>query len=109
MCSWSGLVLVWSGSDLIWSGLVWLGSDLVWSGLVRVWSGSGLVWSGSGLAEDVCAGGDGGHGPDSAVEFPPTAERRDRRGAQQETRQQGELRMCAMSHASNPYITIMNT
>uniref|UniRef100_A0A673JD90 DNA-directed RNA polymerase subunit n=1 Tax=Sinocyclocheilus rhinocerous TaxID=307959 RepID=A0A673JD90_9TELE len=50
-----------------------------------------------GLVEDVCAGGDGGHGPDSAVEFPPTAERRDRRGAQQETRQQVHFR-CVVFH-----------
>lgn len=49
--------------------------------------GSGLV-----QVEDVRAGGDGGHGPDSSVEFPPAAERRDRRRAQQETRQQGEER-----------------
>lgn len=48
--------------------------------------GSGLVG-----VEDVRAGGDGGHGPDSSVEFPPAAERRDRRRAQQETRQQGEV------------------
>ncbi len=98
----SGLVLIWFGSG---SGQVrvWIGAGLIWfwsgSGLVRVWIGAGLIWfwSGSGLVwsalvlvEHVRAGGDGGHGPDPAVEFPPAAERRDRRGAQQETRQQGE-------------------
>lgn len=45
------------------------------------------------MVEDVRAGGDGGHGPDSSVEFPSAAERCDRRRAQQETRQQGEDRV----------------
>uniref|UniRef100_A0A671R2L0 DNA-directed RNA polymerase III subunit RPC8-like n=1 Tax=Sinocyclocheilus anshuiensis TaxID=1608454 RepID=A0A671R2L0_9TELE len=43
------------------------------------------------LVQYVCAGGDGGHGPDSALEFPSAAERSDRRRTQQETRQQVSL------------------
>jgi len=53
------------------------------------------------VGEDVRAGGDGGHGPDSPVEFPSAAERRDRRRAQQETRQQGEDRHLSLSQASH--------
>uniref|UniRef100_A0A8C1A106 DNA-directed RNA polymerase subunit n=1 Tax=Cyprinus carpio carpio TaxID=630221 RepID=A0A8C1A106_CYPCA len=44
------------------------------------------------VVEYVCAGGDGGHGPDPALELPSAAERSHRRRTQQETRQQVHFR-----------------
>lgn len=41
------------------------------------------------MRENVRVGGDGGHRPNPSVVLPQTAERGGRRGAQQETGQQG--------------------